>query len=236
MKIAVLSDLHIGNGDATDRFEHQDTSFLRFLDHLEHNFERIILLGDVYETLSGSRYGDQAKELRRCQQAHSRIAERFQNDHYTYIYGNHDLIASSLEGAKSDLILEIDGKRLWFTHGHIFDSFSHTHKGISEPAFWLVSWLMRLGFRALIRQLDRLDVLLNGASQDATQCKFQRTAIEAARLESIDIVITGHTHIGHCHDHGDISFMNSGACNWGRYSFLAMDTSTDQYRLVEDWS
>ena len=40
MKIAVISDLHLGRGDGSDRFGHDDAEFLRFLDFLEGDFER----------------------------------------------------------------------------------------------------------------------------------------------------------------------------------------------------
>ena len=44
MKLAVISDLHLGRGDGADQFGHQDADFLSFLDHLEDNFERVVLL------------------------------------------------------------------------------------------------------------------------------------------------------------------------------------------------
>ena len=52
MNIAVISDLHLGSDDATDSFGHDDAEFLRFLGFLEGNFERIVLLGDIWETLT----------------------------------------------------------------------------------------------------------------------------------------------------------------------------------------
>jgi len=47
MKLAVISDLHLGAGDLADGFCHDDGEFLRFLTFLENNFERVILLGDI---------------------------------------------------------------------------------------------------------------------------------------------------------------------------------------------
>ena len=63
MKIAVISDLHLGRGDAADLFGHDDAEFLRFLDFLEGNFERIVLLGDIFETLTCPRPLAQRREL-----------------------------------------------------------------------------------------------------------------------------------------------------------------------------
>jgi UDP-2,3-diacylglucosamine pyrophosphatase LpxH len=55
VNIAVISDLHLGNEDGVDSFGHLDSEFLRFLAFLENNFERVVLLGDVWETLTARR-------------------------------------------------------------------------------------------------------------------------------------------------------------------------------------
>ena len=34
MQLAVISDLHLGRGDRSDRFGHEDSEFLRFLRQL----------------------------------------------------------------------------------------------------------------------------------------------------------------------------------------------------------
>ena len=72
-----ISDLHLGLGDRTDGFGHEDGAFLRFLRHLEANFERIVLLGDIWETLTGPRWGDAAASLSAARAAHPEIARRF---------------------------------------------------------------------------------------------------------------------------------------------------------------
>ena len=64
MEIAVISDLHLGTGGAADGFGHDDGEFLKFLSFLEKNFEKVVLLGDVWETLTGALPGDPAAELR----------------------------------------------------------------------------------------------------------------------------------------------------------------------------
>ena len=70
MKIAVISDLHLGPADNTDLFGHDDAEFLRFLQFLESNFERIVLLGDIWETLSSKVPWTPEQALRACRRAH----------------------------------------------------------------------------------------------------------------------------------------------------------------------
>ncbi len=49
-----ISDLHLGTGGAADGFGHEDGEFLKFLGFLEKNFEKVVLLGDIWETLTGA--------------------------------------------------------------------------------------------------------------------------------------------------------------------------------------
>src|SRR5512144_2826576 len=101
MQIAVISDLHLGPGDASDAFGHQDAMFARFLHQLENDFERIILLGDIWETLTSRRPYDAVEGLRRSRETHRAIAGRFASPQYVYVHGNHDLIASRIDRAPS---------------------------------------------------------------------------------------------------------------------------------------
>ena len=87
MKLAVISDLHLGAGDLADGFGHDDGEFLRFLKYLENNFERIVLLGDIWETLQSRRLGGMRQELLLAREAHPQIAARFERhaDRHTRI-------------------------------------------------------------------------------------------------------------------------------------------------------
>src|SRR6187399_117979 len=89
MKLAVISDLHLGAGDRADGFGHDDADFIRFLKFLEGNFERVILLGDIWETLQSRRLGSARQELELAQAAHPEIAKRFERPKYHYVHGNH---------------------------------------------------------------------------------------------------------------------------------------------------
>jgi hypothetical protein len=93
VNIAVISDLHLGSEDVTDSFGHEDSDFLRFLTFLERNFERIVLLGDIWETLTVKCPWRARQGLAHAKSRHPEIARRFARPRYKYIHGNHDLIA-----------------------------------------------------------------------------------------------------------------------------------------------
>lgn len=228
MQLAVISDLHLGRGDRSDRFGHEDSEFLRFLRYLERNFERVVLLGDVWETLASTRPLAQVEELALARAAHPEIAQRFQRSSYTYLHGNHDLVAAHIDGAPDTLSLKVDGLRLLFTHGHGYDRMA---RWLSETGVWLGGWLLRLGLGFVTQMFDTFDNALGGASIDPRRCAFQRWAVTMARQRASDVIVTGHTHMGARELHGNTLFLNSGACSGGELSFLSIDTARGEFRL-----
>lgn len=230
MDIAVISDLHLGTGGRADGFGHSDHEFERFLAFLERNFERVVLLGDIWETLTGALPGDPAHELRRARESHSAIARRFERSPYVYVHGNHDLIAGAVEGTPDEYVIEADGQRLLFTHGHQNDSLVQRRRWLSELGVWLGGWIRRLGGAAFYRLCAEIDERRAGHSgSDAATCPFQRWAIDLATSREVDVVVTGHTHVAARSEHGSRIFMNSGTCAEGKLSFLSLDTRAGRY-------
>ncbi len=228
MHVAVISDLHLGRRGPTDGFGHDDAEFLGFLAHLERNFERIVLLGDIWETLTGALPGDQAGELRAAQAAHPELAARFRFDKYLHVHGNHDLVSRHF-GVPEELTLRADGVRLLFTHGHQGDPLVADRRSVSELGVWLGGWLRRLRLSPIYRFASMLDSLRGGVSLDATRCPFQRAWMGRAAHRDVDVMVTGHTHLATRAEHGARLYLNSGSCSDGQLSFLAIDTRRGSY-------
>jgi predicted phosphodiesterase len=234
MKIAVISDLHLGNRGACDLFGHDDFEFLGFLGFLEQNFEKIVLLGDVWETLTG-RIPGAAHELRRARESHPEIALRFRSPQYVYVHGNHDWVAGRVEGRPEEVVIESDGVHLLFTHGHQNDGLVAHARWLSEAGVWIGAWLRRSGLRAVYGALRRLDELRQGSERRFTPHGFQRWAIRVAELKRADVVVTGHTHLATRAEHGAKLFLNSGSCSEGKFTFLSIDTRTGTYAVHHSW-
>ena len=230
MKLAVISDLHLGAGDRADGFGHDDGDFLRFLSFLESNFERVILLGDVWETLQSRKLGSAREELALARAAHPEIAKRFERPKSRYVHGNHDMVAGLL-GAPDELQLRADGVRLLFTHGHQNDPLVQRRLWLSELGVWLGGWIKRVGWGAFYRLCARLDAARGGASLDGERCEFQRWAMAEAARREFDVVVTGHTHLAARTEHGSRLFLNSGSCSDGQLSFLSLDTARGAYAV-----
>jgi predicted phosphodiesterase len=230
MQLAVISDLHLGRGGSTDGFGHDDSEFLRFLTFLEVNFERIVLLGDIWETLTGTLPGDQAGELSAAQAAHPELAARFRRKKYLHVHGNHDLV-SGYFGVPEEITLGADGVRLLFTHGHQGDPLVADRRSASEFGVWLGGWLRRLHLGPVYRFANTLDTLRGGFSLDATRCSFQRAWMGRAAYRDVDVMVTGHTHLATRAEHGDRLYLNSGSCSEGQLSYLAIDTRRGNYTV-----
>jgi predicted phosphodiesterase len=235
VNIAVISDLHLGSEEGVDSFGHVDREFLRFLDHLEQSFERIVLLGDIWETLTPRCPFSAQRGLREARERHSDIARRFERPSYTYIHGNHDLVAARVDAAPEQWSLDVDGKRLLFMHGHRYDRLINMARHIVELGVFLGGWIRRAGWHRLYHHLDRLDQQRSAVSLDAESCSFQAWAMGMGARADADIVVTGHTHVPVSTEHGPRLYMNSGSCSRGRYTYLALDTRRDVYGVHHSW-
>jgi predicted phosphodiesterase len=228
MQIAVISDLHLGTGGSTDEFGHDDAEFLKFLDFLEGNFEKVVLLGDIWETLTAPSPARQLEQLRAAQQRHLEISQRFSLGRYQYIHGNHDLVAGRHLGVPAEHTVYADGVRLLFSHGHQGDGLCSTARPLSEMAVWLGAWIRRLGLDWAYRQFVRIEQIRTGNSGE---CRVRRWALDQAERRQVDVVITGHTHVPVCDESGSTLFLNSGTCAQGEISFLSLDTKRGDYRV-----
>lgn len=235
MKIAVISDLHLGRGDRTDRFGHDDAEFLRFLGFLEQEFERIVLLGDVWETLSGRFPGRPRIELATAQAAHPELARRLAGPRYDWVHGNHDIVAGRLGLAPEELIYEADGLRLLFMHGHRYDLLRGAWRRLAEMGSWLGAWIARVGLAPVYAAIERLDYWLGGSAFDPGSRGFERWAVDLAGHRGADVVVTGNTHKAGLTDHGARLFLNSGSCMGGRTTFLHLDTRTATFGLARGY-
>lgn len=231
MNLAVISDLHLGRGGAADGFGHDDGDFLRFLDFLEENFERIVLLGDIWETLTGVLPGDHVSELRFAQDVHREIAARFRRAQYLNVHGNHDWVLGRVDGVPEEITLEVDGVRMLFTHGHQSDVLVSEGTMVSEYGVWLGGWARRLHLGPIYQLGTHIDSLVGGVSENSERCAFQRAWMSRAERREVDVMVTGHTHLATRAEHGARLYLNSGSCSEGNLSFLAMDTRRAQYSV-----
>jgi predicted phosphodiesterase len=235
VRIAVISDLHLGREAATERLGHDDAEFVRFLRFLEGDHEQIVLLGDIYETLTAPHPRRVREELFAVQAAHAELSAQLRRPMYRYVAGNHDAVAVSALGALPEIVCELDGLRLVFVHGHLHDWLIRRARLLPMASVWAGGWLRRIGMGRLYRSIDALDPILRGARPQPERCHFQRWAFAQARARGADVFVSAHSHQGRCVRQDGRVYMNSGTCMGGRFEFLSLDTRTASLRHCTSW-
>ena len=229
MRIATFGDLHLCPSLSSDRFGNDEEQLLRFDDHLRELHDRIVLMGDVFQTDYGSRPGSRGDMLEATMQRYRRISGRWNSPACTMIYGNHDVVTARRMRAVEEIALDSNGMRIWLTHGHQFDPL------ISEgPAPFMVSWIVgqfrRMGQKGLADLLEGRFFMV--CQRLVRSLGSPRSAARNALMQNErDVVIMGHTHQAECVRFGNGVYANSGACLPNHLGYVSIDTLTREVQL-----
>jgi len=229
VRIATFGDLHLAPTLLSDRFKNEEEQLLRFDDHLTRSHDKIVLMGDIYQTDYGSRPGSKTEMLEKAMERYSRITRRWNSPSHAMIFGNHDLVTERSMRAVKQICLEDKGFKIWLIHGHQFDPL--ILKG-PVPFFFtcIVGKLRRLGFK---RVADFLEGRFYMACQRLTHSLGSpRFAARNALMKGkYDTVIMGHTHQPECVCVGKGIYANSGACSPEHLKYVSIDTLSREVEL-----
>lgn len=238
MQIAVLSDFHLGAKDRLDRFgrnQEAESRVLKLFAELEHSVDRIVLLGDIFETLRGRWLGQgHAKaELHRALEAYPEIAKKaFDDRRYQLVLGNHDAVMTGSHGVPELFRVEADRMKLLFFHGHQLDPLARGEAPLSRLSIWLGGWLERIGL-GVTQIADQVEGKLARDGHDIDPGRFEQGAVAMGVADGADIVVTGHTHRAARAEIGSTLYMNSGTCVGGRREMLILDTASKRFEVIE---
>ena len=223
MRIAVISDLHIGARDRADTFRHGAADFGRFLDGLERSHDAIVLLGDIYQCDHGGLPGNRAGQLAAARQRSRWLTERLRDPGYHLVSGNHDAIAASELGARRTLRL---GRAL-LTHGDQFDPVIGRAPATSTAATWASGRLRAAGLRPVARWLEGRDVSVKARAFQTPEGPYAAGARQLiADHPGVEVVVFGHTHVPWrlaLPESGGV-LLNSGTCSQGRLMYASVDS------------
>jgi UDP-2,3-diacylglucosamine pyrophosphatase LpxH len=226
VRIAALSDFHIGAHRHTDGFLHDLAAFGRFLDRLEAEHDRVVLLGDVYQT-DHALVPTAAAARRMLARARARVAalaERFDRPPYVHVHGNHDAIAGPALGAPEQL--RVPGRfSALFIHGHQFDPVAVRARWAADLGTWSTGRLRAVGLRPLAWWLEQRDVAIKHRRFRGPQGPYARGAQELVHAHAVPIVVMGHTHCPELTPLGSHGVLvNTGTCSGGRTMWVSIDT------------
>jgi UDP-2,3-diacylglucosamine pyrophosphatase LpxH len=225
MRIAVISDLHIG----ADEFRPEGLT--EFLDHLEAEHDEIILLGDVFECYFPRWPWRALAEYDRFDRLHGEVTRRFRSAKYTILSGNHDMAVKRARGIPSRIERGDPGFRILLSHGHENEPAyqSPLRVRLVELYMWLAYRLKRLGLPALYEFSYRKDYQLNMKDGGAVHVEAARQHVQ----RGYDLVVFGHTHVArHVELRGGGIYINTGDCV-RRRMYASLDLERRQCHLLE---
>lgn len=225
MRIAALSDLHIGARRHVDGFRHDPAVFARLLDRLEAEHDAVVLLGDVYQT-DHALVPTRAAARRMLARARARVAElsaRFERPPYVHVHGNHDAIAGAALGAPERL--RLPGRfPVLFIHGHQFDPVAVRARWAADLGTWTTGRLRAVGLRPLAWWLEQRDVAIKDRRFRGPGGPYARGAQALVHEHGAAIVVMGHTHCPGITPLSPGVMVNTGTCSGGRTMWVGIDS------------
>lgn len=219
LDIAVISDVHLGTYGCHAK---ELNKYLKSIDP-----EILILNGDIIDIWQFSK--------RYWPDSHMKIVQRItkmisQGTTVYYLTGNHDEMLRrfadfSLNNfhLQNKLVLERDGKKMWFFHGDVFDVTMKHSKWLAKLGgvgydllILLNSFVNFISQKLLGRGKISLSKKIKNSVKQAIKFidDFEQTAMELAIDEGYDYVVCGHIHQPsireYSNDKGTVNYLNSG--------------------------
>lgn len=228
MKLLVVSDFHIADNEALGTFGWEEQEFIEKMEAVRksHAIDRVVLNGDIFD-LYKSNYRDIAAR-------HGRLISYLRGIKAVFIRGNHD---SGLHFGQDHFgMINSKGEKIYIEHGHRGDFINGT--GIGRATASLFYKLLKiLALLPLTRALYYTYVVHDEGllGHGKYNCyKYLRHAVKL--LRRYDVVILGHTHRIEVHNtywrDRNKRYFNTGACSFGRFQGLVLDTETLKHRNV----
>ena len=237
MQIAVISDLHLGAKNRLDRFSRADDAEARltaFFERLEGHVDKVVLCGDIFETLRAALPGPSEDDLKASLEAYPEVARRVMDDpRYVLVHGNHDIITKDVLGAAEFHHERDHGLELVFFHGHQSDRLARGNAPLSRLGVWSGGVLERLGL-PITQRVDtvRGQRIPEPDTPGLDPNRLERASVALGKSMGADVVINGHTHQLVRHEVDDVIYLNSGTCLTGRREAVLIDTAGPTFELI----
>lgn len=234
MRVAVLSDLHIGCPPVRGAFGHPPAAFDAWLGQLLDSHDHVVLNGDVFQADHQLRWGrgSETAAVRRALNHHPWLRARLDDPRVRLLRGNHDDVTAELLGAGRVATFSGAAGALVVTHGDHADPLIGQAPGISALATWTSGRLRRLGLHGLSTWLEGRDISLKGARFGGVEGPYALAASALLREHDAQVVVFGHTHIACLQVLQDGIYANPGSASLGRKAWLSVDLGEGRLRVM----
>lgn len=234
-----ISDIHLGTKDCKAK------ELLEFIKHC--HAKKIYLVGDIID-------GWALKKRWFWPQEHNDVIQKLlrqarKGTEVIFIPGNHDEFARQFCGLNfggiqvrhDDVHVTADGKKLWVTHGDLYDNIMQYARWIAfigDRAYTFALWLNR-AFNRIRLKLNypywSLSQYLKHKVKAAVSCitAFEDLLIREAKIKQCDGVVCGHIHKAELRIIDHITYANDG--DWVE-SMTALIENHDGSLQIIDWN
>ncbi len=225
MRVAALSDLHIGLDPTTDAFQHRADAFARFLDDLLGQHDRVVLLGDIFAADHAAGWGERFAQahLRRILTRVPWLSDRLAHDRVHYVHGNHDLAAAAVLGAAERVVLGEGAYRAMFVHGHQFDPGGQKALILAQTGTGVTGRMRAFGLRRTAQWFEDRDVEIKDVRFRGPAGPYASAADALCRQSGVRAVVMGHTHAARVDVMPHGLSLNTGSCSCGRREYVSLD-------------
>jgi predicted phosphodiesterase len=234
VRIAAISDLHIGARDRTCGFRHAPRSFQAFLDALEAEHDEIVLLGDIWQ-LDHEAMPGRGAALRALEMARARapwLDRRIEGAGYTLVHGNHDAWTREALDAETQLVRSHAGRSAVLVHGDAHDPVLGGAPRVSHSATWFTGRLRWAGLRWPAEQLEEQDVQIKARRFQGADGPYAAGARQLGVAHDAQLVVMGHTHVPTLVDTGAAVLANTGTCSRRRFMGVSIDLTAGHVSLL----
>ncbi len=217
----IISDIHLGS-----KVSHAD----KVIEMLKKaSFKKLILMGDIFESLDFERLKDSGWQLLAV------IGEISKKKKVRWIEGNHDAgltkIFAALTGAKAykSYQWQYRKKKYLAIHGHQFDYFLVNNVFLSYLATAVYNFIQAIDFKD-----RRMTQFIKSKNKGWLRLSAQVAdrALIYARLKGADVVFCGHTHRTDEKKRGRVHYYNSGCWTDSPCTFITLDEDKIEIRKI----
>ena len=231
-----ISDVHLGTAGCQAKY---------LLDFLKHNeADKFYLVGDIID-------GWQLRKRWYWPQSHNDVVQKLlrkarKGTEVIFIPGNHDEMARQFFGMNlGDIRIEeevihvmADGRRLWITHGDLFDGVMQYAKWLAYVGdtlytfiLWVNRWFNKIRSRMGLNYWS-LSQYLKHSVKNAVSfiADFEQIMAREARIRGCDGVVCGHIHKAEIRMIDDILYCNDG--DWVESLTALVEDMNGELRIV----